>query len=63
MRRDEQVIEAELVEISAIQDDTIKLERIVSWCATYPEEIPFALSFFRMRSHVKRQSTSENAAD
>lgn len=49
MRRDEQVIEAELVEIGAIQDDTLKLERIVAWCATYPEEVPFALHFFRSR--------------
>ncbi len=48
--RDEQVIEQELMEISAIQDDTIKLERIVVWCATYPDEIPFAMRFFRGRS-------------
>ena len=47
--RDPEVIEAELIEISAIQDDTTKLERIVAWCATYPNEIPFALRFFRGR--------------
>jgi hypothetical protein len=49
MRRDEQVVEAELMEISAIQDDTVKLERIVAWCAMYPDEVPFALRFFRAR--------------
>ena len=41
--RDQQVIEAELVEISGISDDSIKLERIIAWCATYPEEVPFAI--------------------
>jgi hypothetical protein len=41
--RDPQIIEAELVEISAIADDSIKFERIVAWCATHPDEVPFAL--------------------
>lgn len=50
--RDAQVVEAELVEISAIQDDLTKLERIVAWCATYPDEVPFALRFFRDRIDV-----------
>ncbi len=49
MRRDEQIVEAELMEISVIQDDMLKLERIVAWCATYPDEVPFALSFLRSR--------------
>lgn len=53
MQRDEQVIEDELMEISAIQDDTVRLERIVVWCATYPNEIPIALKFFRMRMHAR----------
>ncbi|HEX4169445.1 MAG TPA: hypothetical protein VHZ55_28620 [Bryobacteraceae bacterium] len=55
--RDEQVIESELMEISAIQDDTIRLERIVAWCATYPEEVPFALRFFRRRSKSATKSS------
>ncbi|HEY3940519.1 MAG TPA: hypothetical protein VGL97_24030 [Bryobacteraceae bacterium] len=63
MKRDEQTVEAELMEISAIQDDTVKLERIVAWCANYPDEIPFALRFFRARSHAQRQSGAEGAAD
>jgi hypothetical protein len=41
--RDPEIIEAELMEISGIADDTIKLERIIVWCATYPDEVPFAL--------------------
>ena len=41
--RDVQIIEAELMEILAIADDTLKFERIVAWCATHPDEIPFAL--------------------
>ena len=41
--RDPEIIETELVEISAIADDTVKFERIVAWCAAHPDEIPFAL--------------------
>ena len=41
--RDPEIIETELMEISAIADDTIKFERIVVWCASHPDEIPFAL--------------------
>lgn len=59
MKRDEQIVEAELMEISAIQDDTVKLERIVAWCANYPDEIPFALSFFRARSRAARQPADD----
>jgi hypothetical protein len=41
--RDPQIIETELMEIGAIADDSIKFERIVAWCTTHPDEIPFAL--------------------
>lgn len=41
--RDPETIEAELMEIGAIADDTIKFERIIAWCASYPDEIPYAL--------------------
>jgi len=41
--RDPEIIETELMEISAITDDVVKLERIVAWCAVHPDEIPFAL--------------------
>jgi len=40
--RDAEIIETELMEISAIADDTLKLERIIAWCASHPDEIPFA---------------------
>jgi hypothetical protein len=41
--REVEIIEAELMEISAIADDSIKLERIIAWCASHPDEVPFAL--------------------
>ena len=41
--RDPEVIETELMEISGIADEAVKLERIVTWCATHPDEVPFAL--------------------
>ena len=41
--RDPETVEAELIEISAIADDSIKLERIVAWCAAHPDEVPFAM--------------------
>ncbi len=41
--RDPEIIEAELIEISAMADDTLKLERIIAWCASHPDEVPFAL--------------------
>jgi hypothetical protein len=44
--RDAETIEGELMEISAIADDTLKLERIIAWCASHPDEVPFALHQF-----------------
>lgn len=41
--REPEVIEAELVEISALADDETKFNSILSWCATHPDEIPFAI--------------------
>jgi hypothetical protein len=41
--RDPEIIETELMEISAIPDDGVKLERIIAWCASHPDEVPFAL--------------------
>jgi hypothetical protein len=41
--RDLQVVEAELFEIGAIPDDSTKLERIIVWCTTHPDEVPFAI--------------------
>ncbi|HZQ55632.1 MAG TPA: hypothetical protein VFB14_25765 [Bryobacteraceae bacterium] len=62
MRRDEQTIEAELIEIMGIQDDMVKLERIVAWCAAYPDEIPFALRFFRKRSPSSEKRSTASAS-
>ena len=47
--RDPEIIEAELVEISAIADDVVKLERIIAWCASHPDEVPFALHHLMQR--------------
>jgi hypothetical protein len=41
--RDSETIETDLMEMSAIPDDLVKLERIISWCASHPDEVPFAL--------------------
>jgi hypothetical protein len=41
--REPEMIEEELIEISAIADDTLKFERILAWCAAHPDEVPFAL--------------------
>ena len=48
-----EIIEAELMEISAIADDTLKLERIVAWCASHPDEVPFALHHGELREVVR----------
>ena len=56
--RDTEIIETELMEISAIADDTVKLERIIAWCAAHPDEVPFALHQLlggRLK-HPKQQS-------
>ena len=47
--RNPQTIEAELLEISAIGDDTIKFERILAWCAAHPDEVGFALHHLMRR--------------
>ncbi len=48
--RDQQIVEQELVEIGAIQDDITKAERIIAWSASHPDEIPFAVRFMRGRT-------------
>ena len=55
--RDPEIIETDLMEISAIADDTIKLERIIAWCASHPDEVPFALHQL-MGRHNKPPSQS-----
>ena len=53
-----EIIEADLMEISAIADDGVKLERIIAWCAVHPDEIPFAIHQLMTRRD-KRQSPSQ----
>ena len=43
-------MEAELVEISAIGDDAVKLERLIAWSAVHPDEVAFAVRFLGGRS-------------
>jgi hypothetical protein len=57
--RDPEIIEAELMEISAIADDSIRFERIVAWCATYPDEVPFALHQWMGRGKKHLPKTSD----
>ncbi len=59
MLRDPSLVETELVEISAIADDTTKFERILAWCASHPDEVPFALHFL-MRSSKGSSYPSES---
>jgi hypothetical protein len=56
--RDPEIIEAELMEISAIADDTLKFERIVAWCASHPDEVSFALHQLMSRSNKHAPQTS-----
>lgn len=56
--RDPEVVEAELIEISAIADDTLKLERIIAWCTLHPDEIPFALHHLMGRQDQQSSQTS-----
>ncbi|HWE50142.1 MAG TPA: hypothetical protein VG273_10155 [Bryobacteraceae bacterium] len=53
MRQPEQ-IEEELFEIGGMADDSTKLEQIIAWCATHPDEVPFALHLLLNRSSDKR---------
>ena len=57
--RDPEIIDNELMEISAIADDTIKLERIIAWCAAHPDEVPFALHQFMGRREKHRPAASQ----
>ena len=56
--RDLEIIEAELMEISAIADDSITLERIIAWCASHPDEVPVALHQLLGRRDKHQPETS-----
>jgi hypothetical protein len=57
--RDAETIEAELMEISAIADDAVKLERIIAWCATHPDEVPLAFHMLMNRRDKNVPPTPE----
>ncbi len=59
LMRDPEIIETELVGISAIADDSVKFERIVAWCAAHPDEVSFALHHMMTR----REKQPPKAAD
>ncbi|MGA2771041.1 MAG: hypothetical protein ABSG26_09520 [Bryobacteraceae bacterium] len=57
--RDLETIETELMEISAIADDSVKFERIIAWCACHPDEVPFALHQLMGRRDKHASQTSK----
>jgi hypothetical protein len=57
--RDPEIIETELMKISAIADDSVKFERIVTWCAIHPDEVAFALHQFMRRGVRQASKTPE----
>jgi hypothetical protein len=56
--RDVEIVEAELLELSAIADDTIRFERIIAWCATHPDEVAFALHHLMQRREKPSPDTA-----
>ncbi len=57
--RDPETIETELMSISALADDSIKIERIVAWCASHPDEVPFALHQMMSRRDKHPSQTAD----
>ena len=57
--READIIETELMEISAMADDGVKLERIIAWCAVNPDEVPFALHHLIRRRHKHNAAPPE----
>jgi hypothetical protein len=61
--RDPDIVEAELMEISAVADDTIKFERIVAWCATHPDEVAFAVHLLMSGRHKNPSRESQSQSE
>jgi hypothetical protein len=57
--RDPEIIETEMMEISSIVDDPIKLERVIAWCAAHPDEVPFALHQLMHRREKRPPEAAE----
>jgi hypothetical protein len=53
--RDPAIVEEDLMEISGIADDLMKFERIVAWCTTHPDEVPFAMKILMNRGNSPQQ--------
>ena len=58
--REPDIIEAELIEISAIADDTLKFERILAWSTAHPDEVPFALHHLMGRNETNPSQNSQD---
>jgi hypothetical protein len=55
--RDPAIIEEELIEIGGMADDGTKLEQIIAWCATHPDEVPVAIRMLLgYTSQIKQSS-------
>jgi hypothetical protein len=59
--REPEIIEEELIEIGAMADDGTKLEQIIAWCATHPDEIPVAFRMLLGRTS-KLKSSAESGS-
>lgn len=53
--RDPAIVEEDLIEIASIADDFTKFERIITWCAVHPDEVPFAMKILMNRSHPPKE--------
>jgi hypothetical protein len=51
--RDPAVVEEELVAIAAMADEATKIDALVAWCATHPDEVPMALHMLLMRGRPR----------
>ena len=58
--RDPEIVEAELVEIAAMADDEMKLNSIIVWCATHPDEIPLAMHMLMGGKVAPTDTSKEN---
>ena len=58
--RDAEIIETDMMEISAIADDTLRFERVIAWCAAHPDEVPFALHQLLGRRDKPESQTSDS---
>jgi len=58
MHAPEEQFEEELMEISAIADDTLRFARIIAWCTSKPDDVPFALHQLISRRYKHASPTS-----